>query len=590
MIKKLLFFITWALLFLSFFSISALGFLWEDLWLDLYKSIDEWFEELEFKQYQYEMSGQAQESGGRLIEHINDILKDNWVHCEIESISDMELIAGATNNQIQAVYQKCKPEELTDEEESKTDRNWNLSPIYIENVIREVKRVKASLENRAEEKSRQIYDIARIWLYSDGISENSPFDLITDIEEIDRVIFSEELEYIWEDYGTLDFWNEVDDYLSGNDRIANAPYNRENQDDISEASSEDISDPEWSANWDNWDTDDSIRDIIETLDENGDPIVTTYDGHSYACYEDYGENWLNERTLNWLETNIYASGRDIEDQISIYGRAPGSLGDIDNRIRWRAWIPIESRELKAKTRFGPEWLHNKVYDTFWCDSFFCLSISFVTKQQSLFWAGGGWQTVSVESILSRVADHFDHISKTSLIQGKMTTNNFENNLVIPDLGDMLRWFWIQIQSKPVPILNVDNSENEEKNNLQWDVFTWSNLIKEYYKNLGLSYERSNDLDIFDWKIIELQAIINSWGQPIVNTVEKLEVYNDFKNALAAENDILSQAIDHKIIQEDLEDFHSQFIELERFTLSIDDFAIAISGWIEQMDKIPTQKP
>lgn len=588
MIRKHMFFIAWLLLILSFFSANTHWFLWEDLWLDLYKSIDEGFEELEIKQYQYEISGQGQETGGRIMQHVNDILRDNGVECEIETIGDIELIAGASDQQINTIYKRCKPKDS--ENSSKETNTGDLSPAYISKVKSEVWKVKISLENRAQEKSRQIYDIARIWLYSDGVSENSPFDLITDIEEIDRVIFSEQLEYIWEDYGALDFWNEVDDYLSGNDRVANAPYNREDAgswEEAEQASSEDTPTPEWSANWE---TEDSIRDIIETVDENWDPIITTYDGHLYACYEDKDESWFDETTINWLENNIYASWRDIETQINNNTAYRGSLGDIDNRTRWRLWTPIESGELEAKARFGPEWLHNKVYDTFGCDSFFCLSISFVTKQQSLFWAWGWWQTVSVESILSRVADHFDHISKTSLIQGKMTTNNFENNLVIPDLGAMLRGFGIQIQSKPVPILNIDNSENEQENNLAWGIFTWSNLMKEYYKNLGLDYHRANDLDLFERKIEEKKCIQESAEWSITDCPTQLEVLETYTNALAAENDILSQAIDNKMIQDDLEDFHSQFIELEKFTMSIDDFAIAVAGWITQMEKIPTQKP
>jgi len=275
---------------------------------------------------------------------------------------------------------------------------------------------------RAEEKTKQIYEIARIWLYADGITENSPFDLITDIEEIDRVIFSEELEYIWEDYWALDFWDDLDDFIAWNDRIQDAPYNRE-ENDINQAS-EDIEDPvQWSTNpIQEWP---SIRDTLESTDESWNPIISTEDGHLYACYSDRDESGLSEDNLNWLTDNIYTSGTNIEILTERFARNPWSLWDRDNRTRWRLWTPIESNNLEAKARFGPEGQYAQTYDNFNCDSFFCITIWFVTKSQQLF--GWWWQTVSVESILETLDWHLDHISSTSLVQWKMTTNNFENN-------------------------------------------------------------------------------------------------------------------------------------------------------------------
>lgn len=584
--RKHMFFITWALLFLSFFSVHTSAFLWEDLWLNLYESIDEWFEELEIKQYQYELSGQWQAWWSRIKEYVNSILINNGIECEIESISDINLIADASNEQINAVYQKCKPKdsEWNTDTTKETESGW-LSLAYINNVIREVWKVRGSLERRAEEKSQQIYEIARIWLYSDGVTENSPFDLITDIEEIDRVIFSEELLYIWEDYGTLDFWDELDDYIAGNDRIADAPYNRDNDDTESSTSEEDAS-PEWVSN--EWESDTDISEIIATVDDNGNPIISTEDGHLYACYEDRDESGLSENDLNWLTNNIYASGGDIETLTERFARNPWSLWDRDNRTRWRLWVPIESNDLEAKARFGPQGQHAKIYDNFDCDSFFCITIWFVTKSQNVFWWWG--QTISVESILGKIDEHLDHISSTSLVQSKMTTNNFENNLVIKDLSSMLRWFWIQIQTKAPPILNIDNSENEKANGLIWWRYQSANMLKSYYKNLGLDYERANDLTIYADDIAESEIIQRAWELPLLATTDNMDVYKNYKDRLKQENDILTASIENHITGEDLWDFYNQFIELERFALSVDDFAISVDGVVEKMLKIPTQKP
>ena len=86
--KKALIFI---ICFLSF-SLNTEAFLWQDLWLNLYESIDEWFQELEQKQYEYELSGQ----GKSIKEKINQILKNEWIWECIEweiSSDDVEKIS-----------------------------------------------------------------------------------------------------------------------------------------------------------------------------------------------------------------------------------------------------------------------------------------------------------------------------------------------------------------------------------------------------------------------------------------------------------------------------------------------------------------
>ena len=56
-----------------------------------------------------------------------------------------------------------------------------------------------SSENKAKEKAKKINTISRIWIYSDGNIENSPFDLIKDLQDIDQIIFSSKINYEWEE-------------------------------------------------------------------------------------------------------------------------------------------------------------------------------------------------------------------------------------------------------------------------------------------------------------------------------------------------------------------------------------------------------
>jgi len=566
MIQKVLFFITCSLLFCGFFGISSsYALLWEDLGLNLYKSIDEWLEELELKQYHYELRAQSN-SDSNIIEKVNSILETNNVECDIKTPGDIDLIANASSTQMQEVLKKC------------SENPDQISNIQANNIIDSVSKVRDSLRNRAEEKSKQIYSISRIGLYSDGTTDNSPFDLMIDLEEIDRVIFSEEIEYIWEDYGTLDFDTELDDFIDWEDSIQeaylaslapegwNIPSEiEENELGTNTGEEDDIENPE----------------IIE---EEWGSIFTTEDGHLYACYTDQDGSWFDETTLNWLTDNIHATNtieiRNIYENWSSWSESLTANTSENSSARWK-------RILDKKPRFWPNSSYTPQHDVWGCESFFCITLGFVTKQQNLLWAWWGWQTVSIESVLSKVDEHLYHFSNTSLIQSKMTTNNFEIGLVIPDLWDMLRWFWMEIQSKPIPILDIDNKDGEE--NLEGDTFTQRWILNAYYKNLGLDYNRINNMDIYEQRIIESKAIQDTAELSTNEVVNRLRDAREYSETQAEENKSLALAVENKVAYDELEDFYEQFIELEKFTVAIKDFSIGVSAYIKEMTKIPTQK-
>ncbi|USN58544.1 MAG: hypothetical protein H6767_10060 [Candidatus Peribacteria bacterium] len=61
-------------------------------------------------------------------------------------------------------------------------------------------------KQKAEQKSDEMYKISRIGLYADGNTDNSSFDLIKDLQDIDAVIFTEELDYFGETPMDNDFF------------------------------------------------------------------------------------------------------------------------------------------------------------------------------------------------------------------------------------------------------------------------------------------------------------------------------------------------------------------------------------------------
>jgi hypothetical protein len=151
---------------------------------------------------------------------------------------------------------------------------------------------------------------------------------------------------------------------------------------------------------------------------------------------------------------------------------------------------------------------------------------------------------------------------------------------------MLRGFWIEVQSKPIPIL--DDIEGEEKDEIEWDVYEIENLLRAYYKNNGMDYDRRNDLNIFNRQEEQTKVLQTSRWMPILYPEARVNELSRFQAALAENNRVIEQSIDKKILQDDMKDFAKQFTELEKFVAAMKDFAESISGVVWEMKRIPTR--
>ncbi len=514
---------------------STSAFLGEDLGLDMYKQIDEWFESLEIKQYEYELTGQWETD---INEVVGPILADYGIKCDIRSSGDIEQML--SDNNVALIIERCVAQ-------------WEPIPTkLVEEVSNALTYIKGTFKDRAKTKSQKTYEIARIGLYSDGSLENSPFDLINDILAIDKIIFSQELEYNGVPYENADralddFLIEDKDYLYPED---------EEEEDTGEEGEEEI-DPE---NEEEEDTGEE-EDVTEELDY-----------HNYVCAPD------EDDYLNGLDDDIVDDILDdIERTWSWYISNPRYWGYPDdtftNGASW-GW-PFPGDPYTGN--------YSGVTDPWACDegSFFCIIVEFQTSNYGLT----GWQTMSIESVLKRAAKHLEKPANTSLTQRKMTTNNFELGSIIDNLWETLRGFGIEVSQKPVPILDT-KWKNDDL--VEWDTFTAKNLLEKYYKNKGLDYQRRNDLDIFDYEAEQQKVIETSAGMPITYPEKRINDLKKFKTALAENNRVLSVWVDKKILQSDMKQFAQQFTELERFVKSMEDFAIGITGIIQEMKKIPTR--
>lgn len=523
-------------LYLSLFEVEkSFAFLGEDLWLDMYKQVDEGFYELEKKQYEYEMTGQGETS---VSEVVWPILAWDGINCDIASVDDIEKLLWNTDESdtLQFIVERCGSEEAT------------TPNLLVEQVQNSLWRIRNDFSQRAQEKSQQTYEVARIGLYSDGNTENSPFDLITDLEEIDKIIFSEELEYNGEN--AQDSFDEtLDDFLE-----EDKSYLYEEEDEIPEEENE-------------GDDDNTLED-----DDDIPPVLLdTIEDHKYVCEPGDDLSGLDDDSLDDILTGIEWSwsGYTSVPRTWLY---PGPWPS--NGASWGWPFPA----------IGPEGSYSEVRDEWPCgpDEFFCIIIEF---QSSDYWLAGG-NTMAIDKILEKASKHLEKPANASLTQRKMTTNNFELGSIIKNLPDMLRGLGVEVQTKPIPILDVPNESGEEL--VTWGIEEVEKLICVYYKNAGLDCERANDIGEYASEEEVLKVLQTSAGMPTPYVERRSNELSVFQTALRENNRIIENAVDQQILYDDMKDFWDQFTELEKFVAAMEDFVKGLKGTVTEMKKIPTR--
>ena len=527
-IKKIL---IWALIWVFFWSSHIHAFLWEDLGLDIYGQIDRNLKWLEQKQYEYELTAQGK---GTVNDVLAPIFADYGIACNIGSSADIEsMLAG---NNIAKIMERCWWE------------NEDVPALLAERVTNALSYIKSTYTQRAETKAQKTFEVERIGLYSDGNIENSPFDLVEDLIQIDSIIFSKELEYEWvENKNTSESVQDVVDEVF-NDPIINTGTNI--TDWVQEIA-------------------DDIEDIFVWNDEEQEDIIEYLDYHNYVCI-DQNQSGLDDAITDDIIWNIEWYGPYVSNPS--YWEYPDGIVPIG----WW-WI-------------GPtlwweslSWNYTPIRDDFPCDWWFCITIEFQKNDYGLAWG----ETSTIESVLKKSGQHLEKAANANPTQRKQTTNNFELSSIIENLPDMLRGFWVEVITKPVPILDI---QNDRENNVNWDRFERENLARKYFNNLWLNYDRQNDLTNFNSTEYEQKIIQTAWWMPITYSEDRNNQLKLFNNALRENNRIVSQSVNNEIITKDLEQFSDLFAELEIFVMAIEDFVFSFTGNLWEMKEIPTRSP
>jgi len=533
------------IVFLIIWILSIFGttnaFFWSASSLDLYKNIDTWINELDDKLFEFEINGWIKWTS--ILEEINELaINDKYIEC-------LDVSKNLSIEEFKEIIQKEDLGKLwtyLNSTCSKDDTNW--MKILVDYLLY-FKEYEDKINTKTETKSKQIYQISNIWLYSDWKIENSWFDLISDIEEIDKIIFADVVDYEW--------WDNVD--------LGESIY----------WFIESIG--EWTRELLNWSTDSIDLNNDSNKEENDDTINTSENSdestietnNTYLCSDDIQTSWLSKDNLSFILNNI---DTNLNNWIIV--------NDSVNSNIWN-WDTDNLEE---------EWSNNWNTDIWWgyqsitdlsewpCNEFFCIDIEYITYDHNLFW---WWENITIEYLLNRSNEHLGKFASTSLIPASMSQNNFQLWLEWLNLPDIFH-IWFQISTKPVPILDLAAEDKKD----EWE-FALKNMLESFYKSKWLDYKRRNDLTMLNNLEQDKQSVLNAKELTVRNAfLNQQEYYNDYLINKEEKAKLFNKIIEKKVSYWVLETFEKQYTELDKFTLGINNYVQNIHSIILKLNAKP----
>lgn len=528
------------------------AFFWWTDELDLYNNIYDWIDELENKMTFLE--AKWWENWEWIWTEINKKAKIKWKkEClDWNDISHEDFKDISLNGNIEKlnkyISEECKSE------------NWNISNNIIIDYLGLFNDHYEESKNTSQKKSKKIYNISRIWLYSDWILENSGFDLILDIEEIDKIIFSDVKDYEWKE--NIDLEEEINSALWSDLEYIEDIIESENENQLN---TNIYTLKKYKPTVNNWE---ELNDLNNENIWNYTVVLT----NQYICNENIKNNnlWNEEiekieKYLNWINNSNISN--DSFNNINNSNESNNNNSNIS---------------ISEDNTIDNSSSYNKVTDNSqWpCNDFFCIEIEFETYQHTLFW----WsENITIEYLINRSNKHLSEFAWTSLIQSKMTTNYFElwlKDLNLPSIFHMST----QVTTKPIPILNIEDENKEDESE-----FASKNLLDKYYELSWLEYERRNDLSLLKAKDQDKQSLLSSWELPIWNHKKNLDEYKKYSQKQEDKKEIIEKSVEKEVSYWILDNFVLQYNEIERFTLNIYDYVESINGLIKKMREIPIDK-
>lgn len=549
-------------------GLQSHAFIGEETWLNLYNIIDEWYEKIDEQNFIYELSwadDTIKDKVNVLItqEYENSDQKvENCIQWDLAPSHIKEIAFWNTKILFDKLWDSCKNSSNSVD----IDTLQKIQNIIYKHYIK--------TKNIADEKSHQIQKIGSVWLYTDGILENSSFDLIDDIEKIDSIIFTQKIHYEWEEYEDLNklFEEKQEDKKEIiNNKTTDLDVISENNWESIAASSI------WTSQWNQ--TNVNNLNILENFNS---PDSYYWSSSSYVCVE-WWDHWFNPQViddlLQWNEENSPWNNNSNNSPNTNNNSNSNNNQSNNWNNNSNNWWTANWGSQGTKTPESISGNYEKLNDNaVWpCSNFFCITVDFVVHQHQLLWWG---ENITIEYLIDRSNQHLRKFANASLAPAKMTTQNFELWLKDLNLSEMFHMSF-QVSTKPVPILNVNKNNRDEPNEYSSNI-----LIEKYYKANNLDYKRRNDIDVMLWTQKEYKTLLNSVNLDKSVVIKKQNLLESYEKLQTLKRKQISDNIYKKVTYETLWDFGTQFTELNNFTTEIRNYTEKLSDIVNAMIKIP----
>ncbi len=512
-----------------------------DLGVNFYKKIDESIWELEQWFFEREFTGRKKE--WKITTILNKVAKSEGLpECFTKETSFKDIEFFILWNIW--LIKKILDEECTKALPANSYRQYHKVILETHRIMRE----------KSEEKLEKTARLMKAWIYSDWNLQNSTFDLISDIDDINKILFNQKIDYYW-DYNE-NIWDGtilVKELLKWNNP--------------SEAF-------KLATKWQNqiW-TDIKIINPLENLRP-----TSMVDWNTVLCAPSPENNasGLNPETYGALTESLELAKDDNNDWNN---NENAWLVDATDEEIWKR-TPTDYAKKNDDWVWVWCWWSEENNDDYSFEAAFCIDVSFNTTKHNLLW---WWQVQTIQWLLERSNAHLKPFANSSLAASKMWVNNFEIwflDLNLPDLFHVT----INVRWEPVPILNLKKSNDNEKN---WDL-TVENMLEKYFRNAWLMYKRENDLKIYRWVDENNQNTNKSKWQPsnkYANLSRELSSINREKRKITINN--FDELMKNQINAQEWTEIYSMFTEIVGFTKRMQNYSQDLNIIIKKMKDIPS---
>lgn len=475
---------------------------------------------------------------------------------------------------VKYIWDSQNPELLRIIELNKIVSISSIDTQYLDSYLKIVEDFHNANTYDANTSSEYFTKLQKIWVFSDWTLENSEFDLLVDMENIDSIIFWVEWTYsdvLWEAWWALWWLSEAAmdmrdstyetlpnfwwwDWLSNpwafikktqTDKRSNSTNMNQSWINIWDYTSNSAPQYQWNIDFDNLITCDANLGNFDWSDLNT-PIVET-----------------NVWPWNLEDTFFKPDFSYTPDEETL---------TMNNVFNW-IYSTLDEAINSAPT-------YSPFRNSFWCKagSMFCITIEAINYPSS---SNNGDQK-SIDFVITKSNEYLEEWAFTSKIQSKMTTNNFELNFNDLQLADIFST-WVIFEEKPVPFLDTRDNKDNSFYSFEW-TYEW--ILEKWFSNIWMDYKRPNDLSkiLETWKTSQLldqkeRYWINAISKEI-EKINKIEENNSLKNEVLFRN---IEAITWT--NTDFNDFANQFDEFAWFLTALDNYTHNLESMVALMEKI-----